>query len=108
MNARGRIIQGLCECGNKQQLIGLNSSGNKVYRKVCKTCNKRGRRNKKPLCERCGFVAEDLCQIDIDHIDGNVSNNDPSNLANICSNCHRLKTKLFDQWTPENWENREK
>jgi 5-methylcytosine-specific restriction endonuclease McrA len=105
MKANGRVTQGLCECGNKQAMIGLNKNGLKVYRKICGSCHKVGRRNKKPLCERCGFIAKDLCQIDIDHIDGNSNNNDLSNLANICSNCHRLKTKLFDQWTPEKWRN---
>lgn len=41
-------------------------------------------------CSRCGFVPEDQCQIDIHHLDGNHENNDPSNLAAICANCHRL------------------
>lgn len=48
----------------------------------------------KDTCENCGFVAKDLCQMDVDHIDGNHSNNDPSNLQTLCANCHRLKTKL--------------
>jgi 5-methylcytosine-specific restriction endonuclease McrA len=48
-----------------------------------------------------------LCQIDIDHIDGDSNNNNIENLANICSNCHRLKTKLFDQWTPEKWRKKQ-
>jgi hypothetical protein len=103
MKANGRITRGLCKCGNKQHMIGRNKAGNYVYRKVCHRCHKEGRRNKKPVCERCGFIAEDLCQIDIDHIDGDSNNNNIENLANICSNCHRLKTKLFDQWTPEKW-----
>jgi 5-methylcytosine-specific restriction endonuclease McrA len=45
------------------------------------------------VCQICGFVPEDLCQLDVDHIDGNRKNNDPSNLQTLCANCHRLKTK---------------
>lgn len=44
------------------------------------------------VCVRCGFVPEDLCQIDFDHIDGNHKNNDISNIQPLCSNCHRIKT----------------
>jgi len=47
------------------------------------------------VCERCGFLAEDVCQLDVDHIirktDGGT--NDPNNLQVLCANCHRLKTK---------------
>lgn len=45
-------------------------------------------------CEKCGFKAVDTCQLDVDHIDGDKSNNDPSNHQILCANCHRLKTKL--------------
>jgi predicted nucleic-acid-binding Zn-ribbon protein len=43
-------------------------------------------------CERCGFRAEHSSQLDIDHIDGNRNNNDPSNHQVLCANCHRHKT----------------
>lgn len=43
-------------------------------------------------CSRCGFVSECSCQLDVDHIDGDHANNDPSNLQVLCANCHRLKT----------------
>lgn len=52
------------------------------------------RRFKKNECEHCSFMAIDPCQLDVDHIDGNHSNNDPSNLQTLCANCHRLKTKV--------------
>lgn len=44
-------------------------------------------------CANCEFIAVDRCQLDVDHIDGNHNNNDPSNLQTLCANCHRLKTK---------------
>jgi len=49
---------------------------------------------KKYSCERCGFVPEDSCQLDVDHKDGNKKNNNPNNLQTLCANCHRLKSKL--------------
>jgi len=52
------------------------------------------RRLLKDTCEKCGFVPIHIIQLDIDHIDGNNSNNDPSNLQTLCANCHRLKTFL--------------
>lgn len=50
-------------------------------------------RLKAVVCKRCGFVPEDLCQLDVDHIDGNSRNHKPDNLQTLCANCHRLKTK---------------
>ncbi len=52
------------------------------------------RRFKKDICELCGFKPVNMCQLDIDHIDGNHSNDDLSNLQTLCANCHRLKTFL--------------
>ncbi|OYW72998.1 MAG: hypothetical protein B7Z37_23290, partial [Verrucomicrobia bacterium 12-59-8] len=34
--------------------------------------------------------------LEVDHIDGNHKNNDPSNLWTLCANCHREKTWLYD------------
>jgi 5-methylcytosine-specific restriction endonuclease McrA len=45
------------------------------------------------VCARCGFVAEDLCQLDVHHKDGDHDNNDPANLETLCANCHRLEHK---------------
>jgi len=47
-------------------------------------------------CERCGFEAEDVCQLDVDHIVRRVDGGSDraENLCILCSNCHRLKTKL--------------
>ena len=50
--------------------------------------------HKKDTCQHCGFVPEHPSQLDVDHIDGDRWNNDPSNLQTLCANCHRLKTHL--------------
>ena len=50
------------------------------------------RKFKKSRCEVCQFVPINSIQLDVDHIDGNRKNNDPTNLRTLCANCHRLKT----------------
>lgn len=107
--------RGLCiTCGEKPQRKKGKRGGQQVYASQCGTCaNKRHprsrppvtaemrrswsnaayRNHKKDVCERCGFVAEDPCQLDVDHIDGNHSNSASDNLQTLCANCHRLKTK---------------
>lgn len=52
------------------------------------------RRFKKDFCENPNCTASDLIsnQLDVDHIDGDKTNNDPSNLVTLCKNCHALKT----------------
>jgi len=75
------------------------------YQSLCSSCDDRRfkikkrkgkhpyRRYKKLICNRCGFVPEHRCQLDIHHVDGNHHNNDPNNLETLCANCHRLEHK---------------
>ena len=51
-----------------------------------------------PVCERCGFVPVDPCQLAVDHIDGDKGNSQSSNYQTLCHNCHALKTKLMRDW----------
>ena len=92
-------IQGICvSCGiNKQTQARRDKYRNIVYRPYCQSCVKKMQRKKNVykksvMCEHCGFVALHPCQLDLDHIDGNNKNNNPSNLRTLCANCHRLKT----------------
>jgi DNA-binding transcriptional ArsR family regulator len=48
------------------------------------------RRHLKEICESCGFVPEHERQLELHHLDRDRSNNDPSNLQTLCSNCHSL------------------
>ena len=57
------------------------------------------RKHKKLFCESCGFVPQHPCQLDVDHIDGDHSNNNILNLQTLCANCHRLKTAIQLGWT---------
>ena len=88
----------LCGCGNLVANKGRDKNGNPIYRSSCQKCHKEGRRAKGNKCTRCHFIPEDLIQLDIDHIDGNRQNNSPDNLQTLCANCHRLKTKLNQDW----------
>jgi hypothetical protein len=47
-------------------------------------------RNNGHRCEQCGLSEWQGSPIplELDHIDGNPSNNDPNNLRILCSNCH--------------------
>jgi hypothetical protein len=58
------------------------------------------RKHKKHYCEnidgrlgyKCNCTIHDSSQLEVDHIDGNPFNNDPSNLQTLCANCHKYKT----------------
>ena len=65
-----------------------------IYYEYQLNATKPYRKHKKDYCEACGFVALFQIQLDVDHIDGDSTNNDPSNLQTLCANCHRLKTRL--------------
>lgn len=82
---------------------GTSKLGFTLYRKYCKICY-RGKHfkpwilHRKKTCEECGFIPKWIGQLDVDHIDCNKNNNDPSNLQTLCANCHRLKTHLNEDY----------
>jgi 5-methylcytosine-specific restriction endonuclease McrA len=113
-------VQGTClNCGKNPQ----RKKSNGKYGTVCSSCDtrlyssdaskekarvkkiERIELNKRPYikykkgyCECCGFLPQHSCQLDVDHIDGNHSNNLPENLMTLCANCHRIKTFLREDW----------
>lgn len=67
------------------------------------------RKYRKDYCEnqdsRLGYTCTTTividAQLEVDHIDGNPSNNDPENLQTLCSCCHKYKTIINeDHKTP--------
>lgn len=66
----------------------------KIYLKQKGLQKRPYRRHLKECCELCGFIPQHIIQLDVDHIDGNKNNSDPSNLQTLCANCHRLKTLI--------------
>lgn len=95
----GTIIrQKLCDMhhGIKYQLGGWQY---KIHRKdYCE--NKDGR-----LGFTCTTTITDLVpwqmQLDVDHIDGNPTNNSKENLQTLCKNCHHVKTHLNKDYLTE-------
>ena len=66
---------------------------------MCHSCYKKPyTRYKKSTCEVCGFIPVHRVQLDVDHINGDRSDNKESNLQTLCANCHRLKTYLNSDW----------
>ena len=86
----GGKFRALCSLCDKKE----NSPESKLKSLKKYTDRKRRpyRKHVKSRCEKCGFEPEHICQLDVDHIDGDHSNNDPLNLQTLCANCHRLKT----------------
>lgn len=94
-----------CPGCNKDRDASKFKYGGKKKRKYCKSCNSNRNKNiyrtfKKDKCEHCNFVPIHPVQLDVDHIDGNHKNHDPSNLQTLCANCHRLKTLLRGEFLP--------
>ncbi len=54
---------------------------------------RRYRQWKSDHCERCGWVPEHLCQLDVDHVVDYAQGggNDAGNSRTLCASCHRLK-----------------
>lgn len=93
-------------CGPTKIKIRNKHHSTPAGRFRCKTVYKRNVQknqypyaiHKKDTCEHCGFIPEHSSQLDVDHIDGDSSNNDPVNLQTLCANCHRLKTMKNEDW----------
>jgi 5-methylcytosine-specific restriction endonuclease McrA len=102
----------LCKiCKIRYAEKSYQKNGNRGWRSACYLCRKNGdnrssrkkRRDKfktlrNLICQDCGFVAKDVCQLELDHIDGNKNNNNANNQVVLCSNCHKLKTKLNNDY----------
>ena len=79
---------------------GTSKHGFKKWHKYCSTCAKAAYNekfgfllNKKNKCEKCGFISEDKCQLDIVYKDNDKTNKAKSNMRTLCANCNRLYQK---------------
>lgn len=98
----GCMDRPLCSICNKNLAMKGHKPG--FFKKKCFKCSRGYSRSqmkvytvdsrKGPLCERCGFIPEHACQLDVDHINGIHDDNRPDNLQTLCANCHRLKTHI--------------
>ena len=94
-------IRPMCECGKPVRSKGRTITGLRIWDRKCTTCRwGTYTRYKKDYCELCGFIAVHRVQLDVDHIDGDHTNNDVDNLQTLCANCHRLKTHVNNDHQP--------
>jgi hypothetical protein len=100
-------------CNKKCMSDGLKRDKiTRKYKKICRDHHYERydmlpvhQRYRKTYCEnidgRLGFkCTTTICwqgMLDVDHIDENPSNNDPSNFQTLCSCCHEYKTHLFNK-----------
>jgi len=54
------------------------------------TYYQRARKFKKDHCELC---KQKLKRLEVHHIDGDITNNDPKNLMTLCNHCHKIIDK---------------
>ncbi|QJR01728.1 HNH endonuclease [Sphingobium yanoikuyae] len=106
-NADPATVRGICiDCLARPQSPKTKTT----FRPRCRPCHERRfprktrwvrppgfarrayQRHRGSACEKCGFIAEHPCQLDVDHIDGDHGNDSPDNLQTLCANCHRLKS----------------
>ena len=104
MSKKTEIQRGCEICGAPSKNKGV-VNGKRRYSRYCSSHDRAIYRkvhthilHKGDICELCGFVPINKVQLDVDHIDGNHENNDPSNLQTLCANCHRLKTYMNKDW----------
>lgn len=50
-----------------------------------------------PLCRHCEQANRVTVATEVDHVDGNDSNNDRANLQGLCKPCHSRKTAAENQ-----------
>ena len=93
MNARGSLVRGLCQCGNKAVSVGLDTQGRQRFRTRCRTCIRKAQALRKDFCELCLKPWVEGRRFDTDHIDGNPANNNPDNVQTLCRACHVIKSK---------------
>lgn len=81
-----------CKCGNPVGRKGITNAGTIHWQSACDNCRYAARKHKKDFCQECGYKPRDKAKLDIDHINGDRSNNEIENLRTLCKPCHKIKT----------------
>ena len=87
-------------CNENLSAINYVRKGVVYFRKLCTHCIRKKSKikpvppawvksgyKKKLVCERCSFIAKNPYQIFVYYIDGNLKNNNWTNLRSVCANC---------------------
>ncbi len=106
------------DCGENPAAINYKNGDEIHYRSTCATCMRKAHNlkpippswvkagyKKKQKCERCNFVASNLkTQMRVYYLDGNLKNNDWSNLKTVCLNCQAAIQDSKLGWKPAGLE----
>jgi len=102
----------VCKACNKNHCAAnYYRNGVRHYRSKCEDCIRKKKQiplqqpswkiagyKKKPTCDLCGFRKIYDSQITVFHIDGNLKNNDLSNLRSVCLNCIEIVRRKEVVW----------
>lgn len=98
-------------CSRSPCAVNYRKENKIYYRTRCDGCIRKGKKvkpakprwslsgyKKKAACDRCGFVAKHACQLQVFHLDGDLSNSELINLRTICLNCAALIQQQDFSW----------
>lgn len=97
----GSLVQGICGCGELNQRKGYDKNGKPRYRSQCTKCRYKALKQKGDKCNICGVKPEKR-NLEVDHINGDRSDNDPKNIQTLCKPCHIKKTVENKDWRSKN------
>ena len=102
-NGNGKLRPLCQECKSKPAAYNYRRGDKVYYRKKCDSCIRKSQSSTITTpawqracyqinsdCEMCGFTAQHPYQLDVHYVDGNMTNNNPTNLKTVCANCNRL------------------
>jgi len=109
------MIRPICKCCQENPAAINYISNNKTfYRSTCAACIRKKAKQKpippswmragykkKAKCDRCGFTATFIkMQMKVFYVDGNLTNNNLTNLKTICLNCSAAIQESKTSWKP--------
>jgi hypothetical protein len=109
------MMRPICRsCKENPAAVNYVSEQKTRYRSQCASCIRKKNKQKpvppswmragykkKSKCDRCGFTAAHVkTQIRVFYVDGNLKNNNLTNLKSICLNCVAAITESKTSWKP--------
>jgi formate dehydrogenase maturation protein FdhE len=98
-------------CNQRPVAVNYIKDGVRHYRKLCDVCMRTGKKEriarpnwvlsgykKKTVCDRCGFKSKFPEQLGVFYVDGNLKNNNWTNLRTVCLNCQQEVYKSRLTW----------
>ena len=109
------MIRPICtSCNENPAAVNYVKNEKFYYRKKCAACIRKSNKQKpippswvragykkKSKCDKCGFTATSAkSQMRVYYVDGNLKNNDWTNLKTICLNCQAAIQDAKTTWKP--------